>query len=420
MSPPPAPKAANPVTFPPGCARLRTRPTLDVPERVLPDPAIVTILDQGPTSANVGFALAAVLDYLRAERGERERLSPFFLYENAKRYDEWAGQEHEGSSLRGALKGLTRLGAALERDAPSDPPGRVELTKEAEERALANRPASYERVERNMEHLKAAVHEFHAVLVGANVHDGWDRPQNGEILFRPRRRRTEIIGAHAFAVIGYTERGFIVQNSWGQHWGGLSFDRGSLPGCALWSFDDAAESLADAWIVRLATAGVVRVLAGYSSDGIDGPDLLEIRRDAQAFSFVLASKEVDPPLAIGLFGDWGGGKSFFMEVMQREIEGSVERARGAPDTSPFYTQVVSIRFNAWHYLDTDLWASLVTEVFDRLFDHIAPKADLSAALKDELRKAPRSGRVPGGDRAAGHRHQLPQHRIAVLAAAARL
>lgn len=365
--------------------------TLDVPERVLPDPAFIEILEQGQTSASVGFALAAVLNYLRAERGERERLSPFFLYENAKRYDEWAGQEHEGSSLRGALRGLTRLGAALERDAPSDPTQRVELTKDAEARALANRPASYERVERNIEHLKAAVHDLHAVLVAAALHNVWDRPQNGEIPYQPAvkgRRRTRIeIGAHAFAVIGYTERGFIVQNSWGQQWGGLSFDSASLPGCALWTFDDAAESLVDAWIVRLAAAAVVRALAGYSSDRIDGPDLLEIRRDAQAFSFVLASKEVDPPLAIGLFGDWGGGKSFFMEVMQQEIEGSVERARGAPDTSPFYTQVVSIRFNAWHYLDADLWASLVTEVFDRLFEYIAPKADLSAALKNELKKA---------------------------------
>jgi hypothetical protein len=48
---------------------------------------------------------------------------------------------------------------------------------------------------------------------------------------------------------------------------------------------------------------------------------------------------------------------------------------------------VPIHFNAWHYLDADLWASLVTEVFDRLFEHIAPQLDQSDELKRELQKA---------------------------------
>ena len=102
---------------------------------------------------------------------------------------------------------------------------------------------------------------------------------------------------------------------------------------------------------------------------------------------MLASREVEPPLAIGLFGDWGGGKSFFMRLMQDEIDGAVERAKSAQQTSPFLTNVVPIRFNAWHYLDADLWASLVTEIFDRLFERIAPKADLAPGLRTKLHEA---------------------------------
>lgn len=382
-------------------------PTLDVPPEVLPDPTLIEILDQGQTAASVGFALAAVLNYLRAERGITDLVSPFFLYDNARRYDEWAAEPHEGSSLQGGLRGLSRHGAALDRDAPLlRSPATAqkqnvqskwltrspdELPSDVLERALANRPASYERVERSIEHLKAAVYDLHAVLITAAFHDGWNAPPEGEIQPRPvaKARGGSSHGSHAFAVIGYTERGFVVQNSWGRQWGGAIVGGRTLPGCAIWPFADAAQTLGDAWIVRLSGAAAVaaKVLAGYASDSIGGPDLLEVRRDAQAFSLVLASREVDPPLAIGLFGDWGGGKSFFMELMQEEIDGAVKRAASAPETSPFFTNVVPIRFNAWHYLDSDLWASLVTEVFDRLFERIAPKADLAEGLREQLAEA---------------------------------
>lgn len=360
--------------------------TLDVPASVLPDPARVQLLDQGATSATVGFALAAMLNYLQAGRGGTDLVSPLLLYENAKRYDEWAGQEHQGSSLRGALRGLSRHGAPLERYAPRDPGPSTSLSPEATARALENRPSSYARVQANIEHLKAAVYEHQVMIVRAELHEGWDSPEDGQI--RWQQRTTPGSGGHAFVIIGYEKAGFIVQNSWGAGWGGLDLPGDIvLPGCSLWSFEDAAANLTDAWIVRISPEATIRVLAGYAADTADGPDLLEIRREAQAFSYVLASKEVDPPLAIGLFGEWGGGKSFFMEMMQQEIASAVERAKGDPENSPFCTQVVPIRFNAWHYLDTDLWASLVTEVFDRLFEHIAPTTDLSKALEQELQKA---------------------------------
>lgn len=379
-------------------------PSMDVPLSVLPEQAWVTVLDQGKTSASVGFALAAVLNYLHAERGIRDLVSPFFLYDNAQRHDEWASQPHEGTTLRAALRGLSRYGAALDRDVPTRrasvaeraaklaSPAATEhaLSAEAAQRALANRPASYERVELNIEHLKAAVADQHAVLVGAMVDDRWTKPFDGEIPYRAaaKARGAPMSAQIGLAVIGYTPRGFIVQNSWGQEWGGVVVDGRTLPGCALWTYADAAENLTGAWVIRLsAPVAPAKVLAGYATDTVGGPDLLEVRRDAQAFSLVLASREVDPPLAIGLFGDWGGGKSFFMELMQEEIDGAVRRAARTPETSPFLTNVVSIRFNAWHYLDANLWASLVTEIFDRLFERIAPKADLAKGLRVKLIEA---------------------------------
>ena len=109
-------------------------------------------------------------------------------------------------------------------------------------------------------------------------------------------------------------------------------------------------------------------LAGYMSDTVkDVVDKLGVERDVAALSALVAAEKTDPPLSIGLFGDWGSGKSFFMERMR----GRVKRLQGEPE---FCHQIVQIEFNAWHYLDANLWASLVTHIFDQLAGHMNAKA----------------------------------------------
>jgi len=41
--------------------------------------------------------------------------------------------------------------------------------------------------------------------------------------------------------------------------------------------------------------------------------MVGIRAEFDAFAYLLASRGLLPPLAVGLFGDWGSGKSIFME-----------------------------------------------------------------------------------------------------------
>ena len=64
---------------------------------------------KGSEGACTGFGLATVVNYLlRLRRGghEADEVSACMLYMMAKRYDEWPGEEYEGSSARGAVKGL--------------------------------------------------------------------------------------------------------------------------------------------------------------------------------------------------------------------------------------------------------------------------------------------------------------------------
>jgi hypothetical protein len=116
-------------------------------------------------------------------------------------------------------------------------------------------------------------------------------------------------------------------------------------------------------------------LAGYSSDDIDDVDRLGITRDVHTIAALLASNKISPPLSVGLFGDWGSGKSFFMRHLERRITTLAAAARTAeaatpPQPSYYCSHIVQITFNAWHYVEANLWASLVTRVFEGLDEQL--------------------------------------------------
>lgn len=354
-------------------AQRKFKPSTTRPPEVWhPDPQHITILDGGSEGAVVGLSIAAALNYQHAEHGESQLFSPRMLYEFARLYDEFPGNDYEGSSVIGGLAGLMQAGVCLDRDWPYS---KKQPPEQAFTDALHNRPHAVLRVEPSIEYLRAAVFEFHAVVVSANVHDGWKHPTNGVIKFSDRKGSFQ--GGTAFVLLGYTQQGFIIQNSWGKAWAGLTVGGRKVGGLALWTFEDAAANLVDAWVIQLTRQIYRAPLVGYDADSLDGDDLLEIKDEVNAFSYVLASVAINPPLALGLFGDWGSGKSFFMQEMFTKIASLAElsqkqREDKAADTkSSFCRNIVQIRFNAWHYLDSDLWASLVTEIFDKLFENIS-------------------------------------------------
>jgi KAP family P-loop domain len=48
---------------------------------------------------------------------------------------------------------------------------------------------------------------------------------------------------------------------------------------------------------------------------------------------------------------------------------------------------VPIYFNAWHYSDANLWASLITEIFQGLFTYLKPKKDELKLMREQLQEA---------------------------------
>lgn len=131
-------------------------------------------------------------------------------------------------------------------------------------------------------------------------------------------------------------------------------------------------------------------VAGYASDVIDiEKDPLGVQEDVQTLTAVMMAEEVKPPLAIGLFGDWGTGKSYFMKSMRAAAEAMAAGAKSSRSLR-FCSNIVPIEFNAWHYVDTNLWASLVSTILEKLSAHVTPRKtpeEQQAALLSELESA---------------------------------
>ncbi|MEO1419167.1 MAG: P-loop NTPase fold protein [Bacteroidota bacterium] len=119
----------------------------------------------------------------------------------------------------------------------------------------------------------------------------------------------------------------------------------------------------------------------FSPDIPGGKDQLDIMHEVEAIANLIASQDLKPPLSVGLFGNWGSGKTFFMETLQRQIDAIKGKTEGISEN------IVHIRFNAWHFVDANLWASIVSNIFQGLnhfFDSRTEEDKKAQALYTEL------------------------------------
>jgi len=114
-------------------------------------------------------------------------------------------------------------------------------------------------------------------------------------------------------------------------------------------------------------------------------DLLKIASEVDALCEVITAKDVFPPISIGLFGDWGTGKTFFMKKMQKRVREIAREAGKHPADTAFHADICQIEFNSWHYIDTNLWASLTSEIFEQLARQLRSEEDKDDPAKTRAR-----------------------------------
>lgn len=135
---------------------------------------------------------------------------------------------------------------------------------------------------------------------------------------------------------------------------------------------------------------------GALSDTIhDTEDKLKFGTRASSFAKLITDENLKLPLAIGLFGNWGVGKSFFMNLMKREVSNITRAARSLEvERSPYISRIAQIEFNAWHYVDANLWASMAARIFEGLMEELAgPQTPVSAEIRARLRTKIRSSKL---------------------------
>ena len=211
------------------------------------------ILNQSGEGACTGFGLAAVINYLNWRESieikgsevicpnniREKKVSTRMLYSMARVYDEWDGEDYEGSSCRGAMKGWHRHGVCKDKTWPYQVNNNKEPKESWSEEATQNPLGAYYRINKDsVVDMQGAIHEVGAIYCCASVHEGWWRQNDRSLsLINPDDR---LIGGHAFAIVGYTTDGFIIQNSWGERWG--------FKGFSILTYADWVDNGSDAWV----------------------------------------------------------------------------------------------------------------------------------------------------------------------------
>lgn len=245
----------------------------------------VMIRNQGAEGSCTGQALASLVDILRlGQSPESETIAPTsarMLFEMAKLQEPKRGLVDADNvySLRAAIKGFYHNGVCLDRDWPyveNEKRGMLQV-----DRAKAARQISlgaYYRVEPILNHYHTAIAEVGAIFVAAHTHAGWTSDHVTENHGRIDSSFIEDRGGHAFVIVGYDRDGFLVLNSWGGEWGGFQSkdDAPPLAGIAHWRYEDWADSICDAWVLRIGastpdafdlTIGTQGLLAGTGPIG---------------------------------------------------------------------------------------------------------------------------------------------------------
>lgn len=261
------------------------------------------VKNQGETSACTGFGLSLVVQFLlRAARRDAPEISPYMLYSMARRYDEFPGSQDKGSSLRGALKGWYKHGACVDRlwkNGIAMPPAPNKAEDDWWLDAVRRPLGAYYRIDpRAVTDMHAALNEVGIIYASAVCHAGWDA---GYTQKQPKSRPTAFgapifmiplvpaepqDGGHAFAIVGYNEDGFLMQNSWTEEWG--------TRGYAILGYADWLANAMDCWVAQLgvvtsehlaiAKANTLRTNAKGTKVSLSGSDVL---RDREISPFVI-------------------------------------------------------------------------------------------------------------------------------------
>jgi hypothetical protein len=349
----------------------------------------VPILDQLSEGACTGFGLASLANYLLRQRRvapDHTAVSARMFYEMAKRYDEWPGQGYEGSSARAAMKGWHKHGVCADEIWPYDPAAPdCRLTGERSINAIGRPLGAYYRVNHmDLVAMHSALAEVGVLYATALVHEGWQQlGPGGEIPFKDDFK---VLGAHAFVLVAYDERGFWLQNSWGAGWG--------LGGFALVTYDDWLSFGRDVWVARLGAPVQLRTAQAAAITHSVAAAQSETYSYCELRAHIISIGNDGRPRPTGPYGTSGADVSELLEVDFPRITKGWRKKRlllyahgGLTEESSAVQRLAEYRpamleaeiYPLAFIWKTDLWTTL-TNILEDAVRRVRPEGRLDAAL----------------------------------------
>lgn len=176
----------------------------------------VTIKDQGSVGSCVAHALSSIVEYHnKRQEGTNIIFSTDFIYGyRPKGY--YIG---EGMYLREALKTITKCGDVpefiLKGNHEYDEAMKIveQNLEELKDKAYIHRISSYVKLN-TVDEIKTALMKYGYVALAICWHK---RVKIIDGIYTPQSNETS--GGHALVIYGWNEKGWLVQNSWGEDWG---------------------------------------------------------------------------------------------------------------------------------------------------------------------------------------------------------
>ena len=391
---------------------LRDRPYLPAiavaPAAEMRPKMALPVLDQGSTNACTGFALANAVHFLLRQRNPKApRISPFMIYSMARRYDEFPGSaEDAGSSLRGAMKGWYRHGACRSElwEGLEMPAGATRAENDWWLDAAKRPLGAYYRVDtRSVADMHVALNEVGILYASAVCHDGWVKDgtagaSKSGYWTIPVQKAEADDGGHAFVIIGYNRKGFIVQNSWGRGWG--------TRGLAVLTYEDWLDNAMDCWVPQLGVVTDQHLdVAGSLSLRVEKNKVKlaadAILRDREISPFIINMENNGKLSASGLFrtqecdvkslvtqhlemarNTWGLKSNAPTDVAIYAHGGLTDEGDAADTAAKWIPALYDARiFPIFLMWETGLWSTLKNRLADLVTGQVRPTAGLGDQLK---------------------------------------
>lgn len=100
------------------------------------------------------------------------------------------------------------------------------------------------------------------------------------------------------------------------------------------------------------------------SDADTLTDTLSRKQYADSIAELISKNETQPPVTIGIYGNWGEGKSVFLKLIEENLKENNKKLEETPEIKEKFSKIQLVKFDASEYDEQEtIWFSLLNQMF---------------------------------------------------------